>query len=104
MTEAEQITRFKQITEHLLPERARERRWPLRLDHCFKRVCLDHAFQDVWYRHLKKPAERHISGTPLTRALHCAEALLHDDGTLLTARNRESLRWRGKLRDFPGER
>ena len=97
MTEADQIARFKLLTEHLLPQRGKERHWPLRLDHCFKRVCLDHAFQDVWYRHLKRPAERHITGEALARALLCAEDLLTDDGTLLAARNKESLLWRGKL-------
>ncbi|WP_419803766.1 hypothetical protein [Terriglobus sp.] len=98
MTDADQIARFKLLTEQLIPQRAREQRWPLRLDHCFKRVCLDHAFHDVWYRHLKKPAERHICGEPLARALQCAEDLLADDGTLLQFRNEESLRRRGKLR------
>ena len=98
MTEADRIARFKLLTEQLLPKRAKQQRWPLRLDHCFKRVCLDHAFQDVWYRHLEKPAERHISGEPLARALRCAEDLLADDGPLLRIRNEESLRWRGKLR------
>ncbi|MBE7180593.1 MAG: hypothetical protein INR71_05165 [Terriglobus roseus] len=98
MTDAERIARFKLLTEQLLPSRAREKRWPLRLDHCFKRVCLDHAFQDVWYHHLNKPAERHIAGAPLDRALRCAEELLDDDGSLLRKRNEESLRWRGKLR------
>lgn len=97
MTEAEQIARFKLLTEHLLPARAKEQHWPLRLDHCFKRVCLDHACHDVWYRHLKRPAERHIYGEALARALRCAEDLLADDGTLLRKRNQESLRWRGKL-------
>lgn len=98
MSEAEQIARFKLLTERLLPERAREQHWPLRLDHCFKRVCLDHAFQDVWYRHLKKPAERHLTGAPLAETLSCAEDLLLDDGSLLRTRNQNSLRWRGKLR------
>ena len=99
MTEPEQIARFKLLTEQSLPQRAREKRWPLRLDHCFKRVCLDYAFQDVWYRHLKRPAERHIAGEPLALALRCAEDLLADDGTLLRLRNEESLRWRGKPRE-----
>lgn len=98
MSRNEQIARWKMLTEHLLPQRAREQRWPLRLNHCFKRVCLDHAFQDVWYDHLRKPAERHIDGDALGRALRCAEDLLSDDGTLLRSRNAESLRWRGKLR------
>lgn len=99
MTDADRIARFKLLTEQLLPARARAKRWPIRLDHCFKRVCLDHAFHGVWYHHLDKPAERHIGGEPLARALCCAEELLADDGTLLRLRNQESLRWRGKLRD-----
>lgn len=99
MIDAERITRFKLLTEQLLPARAREQKWPLRLDHCFKRVCLDHAYSDVWYRHLQKPAERHVAGEALTRALQCAEDLLLDDGTLLRIRNQESLCWRGKLRE-----
>ncbi|GAA3761426.1 hypothetical protein [Terriglobus aquaticus] len=98
MNRDEQIARWKLLTEHLLPHRAREQHWPLRLDHCFKRVCLDYAFQDVWYNHLQKPAERHITGDALARALECAEALLSDDATLLRRRNEDSLRWRGKLR------
>lgn len=98
MTDAERIARFKQVTEVLLPLRAREERWPLRLDHCFKRVCLDHAFQDVWYRHLPKPAESNLAGDALQRALSCAEDLLRGDRDLLNERNRASLHWRGKLR------
>ncbi len=94
---AEQIARFKHLTEHLLPTRAREHRWPIRLDHCFKRICLDYAFSDVWYNHLPRPAERHLSGDPLARALHCAEALATNDLALLRVRNEESLRYRGKL-------
>ena len=98
-SQLEQIARFKYLTETVLPHLAREHRWPLRLDHCFKRVCLDHAFGDVWYRHLKKPAERHITGEPLHRAVACAEALATDEGgDLLRIRNGESLRYRGKLK------
>lgn len=96
---AQQIARFKRLTEVDLPERARAERWPLRNDHCFKRVCLDYAVQDVWYRHLAKPAERHIAGVALERAVRCAEDLLEQGIPLLQERNRESLRWRGKLRE-----
>ena len=91
------IARFKQLTEGLLPARARQDHWPIRLDHCFKRICLDHAFNDVWYHHLKKPAERHISGEPLRRALTCAEDLLAGTRALLDERNCASLSYRGKL-------
>lgn len=92
-----QVTRFKQLTEVELPAKAREQCWPIRLDHCFKRVCLDHAFEDVWYKHLKKPAEKNLEGAPLERAVACAEELLAGGVTLLKERNEASLRYRGKL-------
>lgn len=97
--DTDRIARFKHLTETLLPARARQDRWPIRLDHCFKRICLDHAFGDVWYHHLKKPAERHLSGPALDGALLCAEDLLAGDRALLDTRNRASLQYRGKLRE-----
>ena len=91
------VARFKELTEVVLPGIARAGRWPIHLDHCFKRICLDHAFEDVWYRHLPKPAERHLSGAALERAVACAEALARDGRPLLEERNAASLRYRGKL-------
>lgn len=97
-TEAEQdcILRFKHLTENVLPARSAALHWPIRLDHCFKRICLDHAFGDVWYNHLQRPAERHLCGEPLQRALACAEELNRHDQELLRQRNAASLHWRGK--------
>ncbi len=92
------IARFKQLTEQILPTLARENCWPIRLDHCFKRICLDHAFADVWYRHLARPAEHHLTGEPLARAIVCAESIEADGLPTLTRRNAESLGFRGKLR------
>lgn len=96
--EEAQVARFKQLTETTLPELARHQRWPIRLDHCFKRICLDHAFKDVWYNHLPRPAERHLHGEPLLRATRCAEELLQQGLPLLQERNTASLRFRGKSR------
>ncbi len=90
------VRRFKYLTETALPARAAEQHWPIRLDHCFKRICLDHAFNDVWYNHLPRPAERHIQGAPLDRALECAESLLRSGRALLGTRNAASLGYRGK--------
>jgi len=90
------IARFKNLTEQVLPALAQEHRWPIRLDHCFKRICLDHAFRDVWYNHLRRPAERHLSGEPLTRAIQCAEDLASNGLPVLLERNDASLRYRGK--------
>ena len=92
------IAHFKQLTETILPALAREHRWPIRLDHCFKRICLDHAFNDVWYHHLPRPAERHLTGEPLARAIRCAEVIATEGLPALTLRNAESLHFRGKAR------
>ncbi len=98
MDQPAQIARFKHLTETILPALAREHHWPIRMDHCFKRICLDHAFSDVWYHHLKKPAERHLTGEPLQRALACAEDLAREGLALLGTRNTASLTYRGKVR------
>ncbi len=90
------VARFKELTEVALPDMARLHRWPIRFDHCFKRICLDWAFGDVWYNHLKRPAERHLRGEALGRVVACAEALAAGDPALLRERDAASLRWRGK--------
>lgn len=97
MDRPQQIARLKLLTETVLPARAKERSWPIRFDHCFKRICLDAGFKDVWYHHLPRPAEKHIAGDALAQSLRCAEDLARGDLALLEQRNRDSLRWRGKL-------
>ena len=102
-TDAEQarIAHFKHLTEVALPAKASEQHWPIRFDHCFKRICLDHAFQDVWYKHLRRPAERYIGGTSLDSAIECAEALLEGNLERLQSLNSASLTFRGKARKAP---
>ncbi len=97
--DSREIARFKHLTETVLPRLAHIERWPVRLDHCFKRICLDHAFRDVWHRHLPRPAERHLAGAMLGRAVGCAEEIVKGGLPTLLQRNRESLAYRGKLRD-----
>ncbi len=60
----DKITQFNLLTEQTLPTRARELHWPIRLDHCFKRICLDHAFQAPWHTKIPRPAYRHLTGDP----------------------------------------
>lgn len=90
------VGRFKRLTEVELPARARGERWELRIDHCFKRVCLDWACQDCWYRHIQRPAERNMADQTLKRAVGCAEEILAGGSAVLKERNAASLRWRGK--------
>ena len=86
--------RFKELTERALPQRAREDNWLLRLDHCFKRVCLDNACGGVWYDFIAKPAEKNMTADQLAKAAEIAEAIMRDGEPLLRELNANSLRWR----------
>lgn len=96
---AAKVAEWKRLTEQVLPAMAKDQRWPLRFDHCFKRVCLDFAFGDVWYRHTRKPAERHIQIDALERAIGCAREIAKMGAPLLKVRNEESLRVRRLARN-----
>jgi hypothetical protein len=93
------ISKFKALTEDVLPRIAREQKWPIRLDHCFKRICLDNAFGDVWHNHLQRPAERHLQEPELDRVIQIAEQIIAEGRPALQRLNRKSLQWRGKLRE-----
>ena len=77
--------------------------WPIRLDHCFMRVCLDHALGDRWDRMVRRPAIRHLSDDQLEAAIACAERLLHHPDTL-PALNRASLALRRARHGSPEAR
>ena len=87
------------LTRKTLPARARERvDWPVRLDHCFQRILLDHATGGCWYDHIAgRPAYRHCSPEVLTRAVALGRAVAAGEADL-DVLNRQSLAWRGKGR------
>lgn len=72
------------------------RRWPIRLDHCFQRVLLDHAFGGRWYDYVAgRPAYRAAPEDALARAVALGEAVLAGTADL-PALNARSLEWRNK--------
>lgn len=85
------------LTRTVLPEVARTRPdWPVRLDHCFQRILLDHAVGGRWYDHIpERPAYRHAPTDALTTAVTLGRAVLAGEADL-TALNHQSLAWRGK--------
>ena len=90
--------RWLHLTRVELPGHADERGWPLRFDHCFQRVLLDAACGCCWYERIeRRPAYRHAPDALLARAVELGEELLagRED---LSALNRQSLAWRGRLR------
>lgn len=52
----------------------------------------------VWYDHVARPAYRNLTATQAVAAVALCEAVL-DGSEDVSALNRQSLRWRGKLRD-----
>lgn len=91
-------TRWLQLTRERLPGLARERGWPVRLDHCFQRILLDHAVGGRWYdRVAGRPAYRHLDDASLAAAIALGEAVAAGDADL-HALNAQSLRWRTKSR------
>ena len=69
--------------------------WPIRLDHCFMRVCLDAAFGRPWHEAVRRPAVRHMTEAELARAVSVAKRVAATPA-LLFELNAASLRLRGK--------
>lgn len=89
---------WRDLVERRLPEAARTHRdWPVRLDHCFARILLDHACGGPWRDHVAPPAHANLPADRFEAAIALGEALLAGEADL-HALNRRSLAWRGKLR------
>ncbi len=91
--------RYIALTRGVLPTLAVERHWPIREDHCFMRIVLDHLFQDCWYHHLDRRlrAYRQLQADQLREAIRIAEHMQTLDAEAIEQMNRQSLRWRGKV-------
>ena len=92
------LTRYRQLVQAELPERAARDRWVLRLDHCFGRVLLDAAVGGCWYDVLdrRSPAFRQLDDGQLACAVELGERLLVEGDPLLRELDAQSLAWRGK--------
>ena len=91
---ARMVASWLELTRRVLPGMAAAERWPIRLDHCFMRVCLDAAIGRPWHEAVPRPAVRHLSDAQLARAIAVAEQV-RDHPDRLAALNRDSLRARG---------
>ena len=92
---------YMELVGQRLPRAAKEGRdWPIRFDHCFARVILDHLFQGQWYDHIdrrKGAAYRQLRADQLERAIDLGRQILEGPDDVLGHMNAQSLRWRGKL-------
>ena len=91
------VARWTELTREVLPEMAAAQRWPIRLDHCFMRVCLDAALGAPWTAAVDRPAVRTMSEAQLGTAIAVAESIVADPGSL-SGLNEASLRGRRAAR------
>lgn len=87
--------RWLDLTRRVLPGMAAAQRWPIRYDHCFMRVCLDHALGAAWHTAVRRPFLRHATDEQMRAAITWAERIVAEPG-LLPELNQRSLQWRGK--------
>lgn len=86
--------RWLALTRHTLPGLAGARGWPLRHDHCFQRVLLDHACGGVWYDAIRgRPAYRAAPDRILAAAVRLGLAVAAGEVDLAHL-DRTSRRWR----------
>ena len=107
MTREQLQAEYLRLTRDVLPGLAADAGdWPIRFDHCFMRVVLDHVFAGPWYDHLdrkKGPAYKQASDEQLRAAVEVAGRIAAGGRETLVPMNRQSLIWRGKL-DHPAVR
>lgn len=93
--------RWLHLTNDALPAAAGED-WPVRFNHCFQRILLDHAAGGVWYDAIPgRPAYAHAGTALLAHAITTGEAVL-DGSADLHALNERSLEWRRRRRADEG--
>jgi hypothetical protein len=93
LTREQLAAHWLDLTRRVLPGMAQAARWPICLDHCFMRVCLDHAIGQPWHERVRRPAIRHLSDDELRRAVGIAEHVAADPA-VLPGLNKQSLAWR----------
>ena len=91
------IATYMHLTKEVLPSMARNDRtdWPVREDHCFQRIVLDHLCGGVWYKHLCRPAYKHLTIDQAQRAVELCRDIAQERSDLQEL-NQQSLIWRGK--------
>ena len=93
--------RYLELINQVLPQLAKERQFPVRYNHCFGRIVLDNLFGCCWYEVLSRKngsAYKQLNQEQLIRAIEIAEAIIAKPEEYIAQLNRNSLRWRGKLK------
>ncbi|MEL6579768.1 MAG: hypothetical protein AAFQ14_08450 [Cyanobacteria bacterium J06621_12] len=101
MNLAELRSRYLALVNQELPLQAKQRQFPVRLNHCFARIILDNLFHRCWYETIdrkKGAAYKQLSTEQLEQAIAIAENIIAFPDSYIQELNQNSLRWRGKLK------
>ena len=99
--EIEQLRqRYLELINQELPAQAKQRQFPVALNHCFARIILDNLFNCCWYEAIdrkKGAAYKQLSMEQLQQAIKIAEAIIDNSDSYIDRLNQNSLRWRNKV-------
>lgn len=92
------VDNLGRICDDELPDMAQTGDWPVRFDHCFRRLVYDAACDDEWYDHVDGDSFVDDAETEqLVRALEHAARLLYDKESYAWQLQEMSLLWRGEM-------
>jgi hypothetical protein len=90
---SEDVRTMEVLAEEVLPEKATSGDYPVRFDHCFKRIAYDVAVGAKWDTEVPRPFYEHASSEQLRRAVRVLREMAADPDQA-AAYNRQSLRHR----------
>jgi hypothetical protein len=85
------------LVAETLPAMAKEHSWPISMDHCFMRVCLDNALGVPWHTVVQRPAIKHLTDDQINKAICVAQSIV-DEPEQLSLLNQNSLQVRRQLK------
>lgn len=92
--------RYLKLVNQELPSLAKQRQFPVKLNHCFARIILDNLFGCCWYEQIDRKqgtAYKQLSSEQLQQAIEIAEAMIENPNSYIHQLNQNSLRWRNKI-------
>lgn len=81
--------------EFVFPMLASKYNWPIRFDHCFRRVIYDICVGDKWNTKVQSPANKNMTVEQLKRCVSICIELVENPQLMMEYNNR-SLAWREK--------
>jgi hypothetical protein len=92
------VDELSRVCDEELPDQAKTGGWPVRFDHCFRRLAYDAACGGEWYDHVDGDSfVDDADKGQLSRALTQAVRMLYDGPEYAWFLQEKSLLWRGEI-------